>query len=415
MSIYSKLRRTVVNEGEYYKLKGLISESDPRYYDEDKKILKLKNLCLRDIKSTDIEPFSPDGNLTFSDWLSDNTETKRSVYCNLYQLRQNLNNSTLADRLDRDLNDIYNFLRVDLLVDNRTKYHSLLGKILEYDNPANSINLVANYVRDSDNMDEVMKSLDSFRRNDVSEKNLEDFLKKAKFSEYTKYEYSFVGSNFKRKPGHLRLYYKTEENSEHIIDMILKILSAETKVSDVVRKLYFSIRRNYDSDKMDKGDLLCTKSIHDTSGNEIIKAGKHVEVKKLDYEADSYLSEFFSIYKRTDLPDYVYKDDFLEVYNKVIDGLFMEFQSNGEDILEDIRKDFAGIMYDDNHFIKEDDITLYWSNKGRATCKQHRLSIRYRINKTNVLAFIFNKESGMLESSELNVKSEKETFCPSSL
>jgi hypothetical protein len=395
MSIYSKLRRTTINEGEYYKLRRILSEADPRYYDEELGILKLKNLCLRDISQSDIDIDTPD-------YIS-------SVYCQLYQLSQNLEGH-LKERLDKDLNDIYDFLRKDLKVDNRRKFHGLIWKILDHDNPANSINLVANYVRNTDNVDEVVKTLNSFRKKFVGEEGLEEFLKKAKFSEYTKYETSFVGHHFHRHPTFLRLKYKSNSDDKHIIDLIEDILMGRDKLSNVVAELYQSIRDNYSAEEMVKGDLICIKPLFDSDGNEVIKVGESVEVKKLDYQADSYLSEFFSIYKRKDLPEHVYTDEFLEVYNKVIDGLFTAFQINGGDILEDIKKDFAGIMYDGNQFIKDSDIDFYWSNKGRSTCKQHRLSIRYRINKPIVIGYVFN--NGVLTEKELKVRSEEQIFCP---
>jgi hypothetical protein len=417
MSIYSKLRRTTINEGEHYKLRRLLSEADPRYYDEEHGILKLKNLCLRDIQSDTVEFNTPEEQ-SFTDWLGHKKEfikhteeLQGSVYCQLYQLSQNLD-SSLKDRLDKDLNDIYDFLRKDLKVDNRRKFHGLIWKILEHDNPANSINLVANYVRNTESVDEVIKTLNSFRKKYVGEEGLEEFLKKAKYSEYTKYENRFVGSHFDRHPTFLRLKYKINRDDKHIVDLIEDILMGRNKVSNVVTNLYQSIRDNYSAAEMVKGDLICTKPVLNDNGDEIIKVGESVEVKKLDYQADSYLSEFFSIYKRKDLPEHVYTNEFLNVYNKVIDGLFVAFQLNGSDILEDIKKDFAGIMYDGDNFIKDEDITLYWSNKGRSTCKEHRLSIRYRINKPEVIGYVFDRESGLLTEKSLKVRSEAEVFCP---
>jgi len=418
-SIYSKLRRTTINEGDHYVLRRLLSEeeADERYYDVTRGALKLRNLCLRDIRDTQLELETPD-EMSFTGWLNFNQQkidreksVRGSVYCQLYQLSQNLDNS-LAERMDKDLSDIYDFLRKDLKVDNRRKFHGLMWVILDHDNPANSINMVADYIRNTENADEVRRTLRSFRKNFVGEDGLGEFLKRAKFSEYTKYENSFVGNHFDRHPTFLRLKYKTERDAEHIVDKITRILQGQDKVSNVVTNLYQSIRENYKPHEMVKGDLICTNPLYDNEGNLVVGRGESVEVKKLDYHADSYLSEFFAIYKSKRLPEIAYTDEFLQVYNKVIDGLFVAFQMNGDDILEDIKSDFAGIMYDENYFIKDDDITFYWSNKGRHTCNQHRLSIRYRINKPIVTGYVFDKNNDFLNTTELKVRVDSETFCP---
>lgn len=419
-NLYSKLRRTTINEGDHYKLRRLISEDEANteYYDIERGALKLRNLCLRDIRDTQLELDSPPEKLSFVDWLKysqdkakRSKDVKGSVYCQLYQLTQNLDR-TLSDRMDRDLSDIYDFLRKDLKVDNRRKFHSLMWTILEHDNPANSINLVADYVRNTENVDEVVKTLNSFRKKYVGEEGLSEFLKKAKFSEYTRYENSFVGDHFDRHPTFLRLKYKSKNDDKHIIDMIADVLHGRDKVSNVVANLYQLIRDNYSPQEMVKGDLICVKPLYDNLGNVIVNPGESVEVKKLDYHADSYLSEFFSIYKRKDLPEMIYTDEFLSAYNKVIDGLFTAFQANGNDILQDIKNDFAGIMYDENYLIKDEDITFYWSNKGRSKCTQHRLSIRYRINKPMVTGYIFDKNNDFLVPTDLKVRTDEETFCP---
>lgn len=391
-NIYSKLRRTTINEGDHFKLRRLISEdeSDPHFYDIERGALKLSNLCYRDIEK---------GN-------------DKSIYCGLLQLSQNITQS-FRKRLDRDLSDIYDFLRKELVVDNRRKFHGLITKILEHDNASNSINLVANYVRNTESVDEIRRTIDIFRKKKVSEEDLEMFLTKAKFSEYTKYEMSFIGDHFKRNATFLRLKYKTESDTRDIINRIYGILDGKTKVSTVVDELYSAIRSNYNPEEMIKGDLICVKGLLDNKGKTIIPNGSIVEVKKLDYQADSYLSEFFSIYKQKDLPEIVYSDEFLSVYNKIMDGLFVSMETNGKDILRDIKRNFSGIIYDNNHFISSDDITFYWSNKGRSKCSQHRLSIRYKINKNNLTGFIFDKKKGYLEPTKLTINMKEDfVFCP---
>ncbi len=415
-SIYSKLRRTVINEGELYKLRRLVSESNSDY-DNESGLLKLRNRCLDSLSKGSIELDEPEKQ-SFYGWISEpeekvkhQQELESDVYCRLYQLSQNLP-SDLSERLHIDVSHIYNFLSMGLRVDNRRKFHSLMKKILDHDNPANSINLVSEFIRNTEDVDVVKRTIDRFRKKSIGESGLEDFLKTAKFSEYTRYENSFVGSHFERNPTFLRLKYRTEEDNRSIIDRVFSIMNGDTKISTVVSQLYDAIRNNYSPINMIKSDLLCKKPFFDERGNTVIRQGEFVEVKKLDYQADSYLSEFFAIYKKKDLPSIVYGDEFLSIYNKIIDGLFIAFDSSGRDMLEDIKTDFAGIIYDNNYFIKDEDITFYWSNKGRSTCKEHRLSIRYKINKDVVNGYVLN-DSGVLTTKKLNIR-VKEDFilCP---
>ena len=141
MPILAKIRRTIVKK--HSKL-SLIKEEDRRYYDIQTHTLKLDNLCERDIS----------------------LGKENSIYCGLWQLTQNLPTS-MGIRLGRDLDSVYNFLRSNLQLDNRIKFHGLIAKILEHTNPANSINIVSEYLKNTEDLDEIRRSLDLFRLSDV--------------------------------------------------------------------------------------------------------------------------------------------------------------------------------------------------------------------------------------------------------
>lgn len=420
-NIYSTLRRTVINEGDTFLLRRLLSEEhNPEYYDPNSGTLKLRNLCLRDIQAKDIKLTEPSDDMSFTEWLKfkkskieHDFRVNQSVYCRLFQLSQNLN-SGLQDRLGRDISDIYDFLRQDLVRDNRRKFHTLLNTILEYNNPANSINLVAEYVRNTENSDEVRNTINTFKSSNVSESELENFLSRAKYSEYTKYEMSFTGEYFTRKSYSLRLKYRTETDDRHLIDRVFSILKGETKVSTVVGELYAGIRDNYEPLEMTKGDLICKKPLIDINGNVVVEKGHLVEVKKLDFQGDSYLSEFFAIYKRSGLSKAVHTPEFKSTYNQIIDGLFEILRTAGNDILQDIKDGLDGIIYSENTFISKDNITLYWSNKGRSSClKDHRLSIRYRIDSETVDGYVLDGGKDALVPTPLTLDTTiPPVFCP---
>ena len=152
---------------------------------------------------------------------------------------------------------------------------------------------------------------------------------------------------------------------------------------------------------MVKSDLKCLENLKDESGKIIIKKGDFIEVKKIDYEADSYLSEFFSIYKSSleKLPEYARKQNFRDSYNQLIDSVYKLLLKDDGGIIDSIKKSFTGIIYDENVFIHKDNIELYWSNKGRSSCdSDHRLSIRYRVKKSNknsVYGYLYSKTNGL--------------------
>jgi hypothetical protein len=411
MSIYSKLRRTIVSESKVFKIKNFLNENDddqieidnPEYYNVETDTLKLGDLCLADIKR------GIEGNIR---WNNANYTT----FCALLQLSNTIP-TDLKNRLHTDLDEIYNFLRKDLKIGNLRKFHSLVKVVFNHENPANTFNLIADYIRNHENIDEIKRTLDLFRGSDVAEAEIEEFLKKAKFTQYKEYENSFIGDHFIKKEYKLTLVHKTEEENRTIKQLISDILRDKITTSEVVKHLYRSILSNYKAEDMIKGDLVCIKPLLSPKGDVIIIKNDVVEVKKLDSGGDSYLSEFFAIYKQkqSDLPEEAYNDPrYLKVYNEIIDRLYLLFNRMGGNILENIKNNFAGIIYEDNLFVKSDDIDLYWSNKGRNNCtNDHRLSIRYRINKSEVDGYIYEKNKDLLIEKPVSVKLDKEKYvCP---
>jgi hypothetical protein len=62
---------------------------------------------------------------------------------------------------------------------------------------------------------------------------------------------------------------------------------------------------------------------------EVFPSGSNFEVKKMDVNIDSYLSEFFSIFKQTKNKEY--KGPYLEIYNSVIRGLYEWVEGEGQE------------------------------------------------------------------------------------
>lgn len=404
MDFFSKLRRNIITEGSVYNVKDLFEGDTPEidnpdFYDLETKTLKLGNLCANEINSNTPPTIDINGR-------------KYTTYCALSQLSHSLTKS-MSDQLHRDLDTIYDFLRRDLKLDNRKKFHTLMKTLLMHDNPANSIKIVAEYIDKTDSVDEIKKSLDLFRVSDVGENEIEEFLRKVKYAGYTEYEDSFIGDHFDKKRTKLYLKYSLGEEYKNIYGLIEGVLLGKIGISEAVSKLYQSIMDLYDTYSVTKADLESKSDLYDEKNQKIIKKGDFLEVKKLDYQGDSYLSEFFAIYKYSKLPEKAFEPDFLRVYNNLIDGLFTILSTENSKILEDVKKSFAGIIYDNKIFISSEDIELYWSNRGRSSClKDHRLSIRYRINKPRVIGYVYDGTS-VLKNTDLKVDlMEDKLFCP---
>ena len=410
MNFYSKLRRTIVKEGNVYSAKslfsGLIKEEigkididNPEFYDIETKTLKLGNLCADNIKKG-LEPDITIGGTLYT------------TYCALAHL-SNILEPSLVTKFHYNIDKLYNFLRRDLMLDNRRKFHGLMKTILSYDDPANTINIIVDFIDGTESVDEIEVALDRFRKSkDIGGEDIDKFLRYIKTTGHQEYEKSFYGEHFEKHTTRLTLKYKTEQENLSILKRVEDVIDGKYTVDKAVSILYKNIEENYSPEEMVKADLKCIKDVYDEKGDVVINNGDYLEVKKIDYAADSYLSEFMSMYKISGLPDYAKEPNYVKVYNQIIDGLYEKFSSRG-DIIEDIKQNFAGIIYDDKIFISKDDIELYWSNKGRNPCsKDHRLSIRYRLKNKNTIGYVYEGGDVLKEKPVTVSLSSERILCP---
>jgi hypothetical protein len=410
MNFYSKLRRTIVKEGNVYSAKslfsGLIKEEigkididNPEFYDIETKTLKLGNLCADNIKKG-LEPDITIGGTLYT------------TYCALAHL-SNILEPSLVTKFHYNIDKLYNFLRRDLMLDNRRKFHGLMKTILSYDDPANTINIIVDFIDGTESVDEIEVALDRFRKSkDIGGEDIDKFLRYIKTTGHQEYEKSFYGEHFEKHTTRLTLKYKTEQENLSILKRVEDVIDGKYTVDKAVSILYKNIEENYSPEEMVKADLKCIKDVYDEKGDVVINNGDFLEVKKIDYAADSYLSEFMSMYKISGLPDYAKEPNYVKVYNQIIDGLYEKFSSRG-DIIEDIKQNFAGIIYDDKIFINKDDIELYWSNKGRNPCsKDHRLSIRYRLKNKNTIGYVYEGGDVLKEKPVTVSLSSERILCP---
>ena len=336
---------------------------------------------------------------------------KDSPWCELKNISYQVSD-VLNKQLQETLNTLLNFF---------PRHHTgILPNIIkisqqDQNRTISFLKTIADFINDplfSD--DQSKKTLQNFKTLDEIPSNLEDLLKVVRAKEYSNYENSFVGNEFTLKRGMLKLDYKCGDLTEtkNFFEIIKKINQDSNLASEYCTKIIECVKSSINNINIpQKGDLI-TKSplyvIENGVNKKIFEANSFFEVKKMDVEIDSYLSEFFSIFKSTDLKNL--KPEYIQTYNKVMSVLYMWIKSNGNEFLNNVRKSINGIIYDKNIIVPTENIEFYWSNKGQRGCDELRLSIRFRIKPqiTKINGYKYINGSNILENFVFDVK-QKDT------
>jgi hypothetical protein len=161
-----------------------------------------------------------------------------------------------------------------------------------------------------------------------------------------------------------------------------------------------------------KSDIRLKNNLYILDGDEkiqVFKTNDTFEVKKFDYEIDSYLSEFFSIFKESKLSSI--KSEILPIYNKIIQEIYLYINKSFPDFPQKVGESLAGIVFDDNIIIPSKYIEFYWSNKGQRGCDELRLSIRFRVKPeyTDIDGYYYELNNPILEKVKKQItKGERE-------
>jgi len=330
----------------------------------------------------------------------------------LLAIRGALENESLVRDLNQSIETLYKFF-------NR-KNSGLLPKILELalidrNKTINDLKIVSDFINDADFNDDVTKKqLLKLRNMTKVPDDLEDILKNVREKEYSKYEKEFEGDYFDLKRTALSLQYKCGEDLDK--SFLAKIQRFESVSAEDFQKLLIGIKNCVKSSLGEKvvvkSDIVSKTPLYVMDNDvktEVFPPGSNFEVKKMDVNIDSYLSEFFSIFKQTKNKEF--KGPYLEIYNSVIRGLYEWVKGEGQEYLTSIKNNMEGIVYENYTIVPINYIDFYWSNVGQRGCNELRLSIRFRIkqeyqNKT-IEVYIFNKNSDILEKKELRVSKQE--------
>jgi hypothetical protein len=320
------------------------------------------------------------------------TQKPDSPFCRLYKMRDDLIGD---DKVDLDvsievLDDYFRFKNVGM-------FPRIVELALQDEGRTSTyLKLIADFIED-DTFDKTKtkKVLNKQRNSEEIPTDLENLLKMARTLEHQKYEESFVGDHFDKHATFLSLKYSCDDDiKETLFTILTKVKSKERTLDLVFEKMIQCIQKSLTQGIYYlKSDLVTKKDL--VFDNEVIfPAGTFFEVKKMDPFIDSYLSEFFSIFKQSDKAKF--KGEYVGIYNELIQRVYEWLINSQEakDYLDKVKLQIGGIIYEYNTIVPIEYIDLYWSNKGQRGCDEKRLSIRFRImpGVNEIKTFRFKKE-----------------------
>lgn len=325
---------------------------------------------------------------------------KSNTFC---RLLDEYNKSNAKEKILTSLQKIFNFFIEENKGINRGVFPKLVRISLDSNDFAHYLYIISEFLTDPKYSDDEIKIiLKRYKGSDNAPLNLDDMTTKIASKEYTAYEEKLTKDEFGLTRRFLSLDYRCEEDiNKKLIDLLkdIKNLPEEQKYEQFENffdKFINCLKQQLEDPKYTiKADAI--NNLDEPikyEGETILKKGDYLEIKKMDFEVDSYLSEFFSIFKESKIR--YLKKTHIFIYNYFIDRVFQWINENGQNYLNTVRNNLAGIIFDNNTFVPIEQIDFYWSNKGQRGCNEKRLSIRFRIKPglQSVVAYVYEPGKG---------------------
>ena len=324
-------------------------------------------------------------------------QKQNKPFCRLYEMRKSLSDDDKVE-LDVAMDDLDRYFRFKnvgmfpIIIDLALKDE---GRTISY------LKLISDFVWDNDYDDNETKRIINRQKNrkDIEIEDVDDLARQARTAEHQRYEQRFVGDHFEKKSTFLKLNHYCDDDAKETLFNILTQVKSEERTLDIV---FDQMKRCIEKSLTQgtyylKADIVSKKDLT-YEGEVIFPSGTHFEVKKMDPFIDSYLSEFFSIFKETEKIQF--KGEYVQMYNELIQRIFEWLQSSdvAKDYLDKVKSQIGGIVYEYDTIVPIEYIDLYWSNKGQRGCDEKRLSIRFRIKeKTNeIKTFRFRNQDELI-------------------
>jgi hypothetical protein len=197
-------------------------------------------------------------------------------------------------------------------------------------------------------------------------------------------------------------------NEDSFFELVKIIKNDESKLEEISNKIIKnidgSVKKFIDDTTKMKADVKTKVPLVLSDGSEIFGANTYFEIKKFSPNVDSHLSEFFSIFKQSDLISE--KPEYLPTYNKLITTIYTKIKDRYTEFLKDIKSKIGGIILDNYTIIKIEDVDLYWSFKGQRK-HEYRLSIRYQVKSGEKTAYKCNPNTNILKEVPIKPKSNE--------
>jgi hypothetical protein len=333
-----------------------------------------------------------------------NRKVENSPFCRLNDLRNRINDDHLVSRLDESIEILDAFFTRK----NNGSFPVLVERALEDEGrTVYFLNSVAEFIQDpSFDNDQTKRKLKKVRQTRTLPLDYDELLKQVRYKEHQKFEKELEGDEFKKHATSLSLDYKCGEskNMSTLLGLLKQVKEGTITKEGLLFQMKSCIARSMkNGNGFIKSDV---KSIRDLyyQGKLIFPKDSVFEAKKMDPLIDSYLSEFFAIFKNK--PAIEVKPEYIDLYRDIINDVFEWIQKKGITYLEKVRDNMAAVIFEGNMVIPIEYVELYWSNKGQRGCDEPRLTIRFRINPQyqTVTAYKFIKGSIELEKMEIEVK-----------
>lgn len=318
---------------------------------------------------------------------------ENSPWCKLSFVYKTQLDETLQKRLDTAIDELFKVYKknynkgvlpaiINLALQDRSKTVSNLETIVRF---------LQNPEYNNDSVKRQLLKLSGLREM-PNEEDLEKLLKSARYKEYINYENSLTGNQFKPKKTYLKFEHRCEEEMDDKFFNLIQDVKVNNKdITNFISSFTKCIKSSMDSiSNPIKADAELIQDLYviekDSQGNEtkkMVLPKGYYEIKKFDPMVDSYLSEFFSVFKESGLKEFKTPEN-LKFYNNIVQVIFEWIQKNDGGYLDRVRQNMSGIIFDKNIIVPMKYIELYWSNRGQSSCKEKRISIRFRL-KPNIM------------------------------
>lgn len=323
---------------------------------------------------------------------------KTSPFC---KLKDYYENSPAKEKTLEALEIIYDFLVIDDKGVNQGIFPKIVRSALISTDATQTLYIISYFIKtekqkieDNKNKHKTEKDLErqklfnklkTYKGKKFAPLNVDEFLRQLSSVGFSEYEESLTKHELKQYRTSLFLDYSCADDINQTLLKLLAIIKKEKPENkyDRFNDIFSKVTACLESFMNTTESAIKADAVYELDyplmydGVPVIKTGDYIEIKKMDPEVDSYLSEFFSVFKQS--KNKSKKRDFLILYNFFVDMLFEWILKNGDGYKQKVIDNMSGIIYDNHIFVPKDQIELYWSNMGQRGCDERRLSLRFRL------------------------------------